>query len=117
MPLLLVKTLVRQVLVGLSFIHSADQQIIHTDLKPENILLSTQLPPLPRWDAHASNDASMRRTQAAWPFPREGKRLGWLGVSCIHLATWVPVLTYCRHCPGRRLRLRRGATATGRSGT
>jgi serine/threonine-protein kinase SRPK3 len=48
MPLPLVKRLVKQVLVGLSFIHSAEQQIIHTDLKPENILLCSQLPPAPK---------------------------------------------------------------------
>mmetsp|Transcript_23744 Transcript_23744/g.45235 ORF Transcript_23744/g.45235 Transcript_23744/m.45235 type:complete len:684 (-) Transcript_23744:144-2195(-) len=46
MPLSVVKGIVRQILVGLHYIHS-ERSIIHTDLKPENILLTSQLPPLP----------------------------------------------------------------------
>lgn len=38
-PLPIVKSIARQVLMGLEHVHSLD--IIHTDLKPENVLLST----------------------------------------------------------------------------
>jgi len=40
MPLEILKTVIRQVLEGLHYLH-VKSQIIHTDIKPENILLVT----------------------------------------------------------------------------
>lgn len=41
LPIPIVKTICRQILIGLDFLHTKCQ-LIHTDLKPENILLNTQ---------------------------------------------------------------------------
>ncbi|KAJ0392451.1 hypothetical protein P43SY_009592 [Pythium insidiosum] len=46
-PMPLVKTLTRDMLEGLAFLHSKCR-IIHTDLKPENVLLNRRIPRLPR---------------------------------------------------------------------
>ncbi|GLD93932.1 hypothetical protein PINS_up002537 [Pythium insidiosum] len=46
-PMPLVKTLTRDMLEGLAFLHSKCR-IIHTDLKPENVLLNRKIPRLPR---------------------------------------------------------------------
>lgn len=37
-PLDMVRTIAKDILIGLNFIHK-EKQIIHTDLKPENVLL------------------------------------------------------------------------------
>ena len=42
----MVRKLVRQVCIGLDFLHRVCH-VIHTDLKPENVLLKEKLPPLP----------------------------------------------------------------------
>jgi serine/threonine-protein kinase SRPK3 len=41
LPLAMVKTIAKQVLLGLAYLHE-DCRIIHTDIKPENVLLTIE---------------------------------------------------------------------------
>lgn len=41
LPLAMVKTIAKQVLLGLCYLHE-DCRIIHTDIKPENVLLTIE---------------------------------------------------------------------------
>uniref|UniRef100_A0A3Q0R6M1 non-specific serine/threonine protein kinase n=1 Tax=Amphilophus citrinellus TaxID=61819 RepID=A0A3Q0R6M1_AMPCI len=72
LPLPCVKSIIRQVLQGLDYLHTKCQ-IIHTDIKPENILMSVDEPYVRKLAAEAtewqkagapppSGSASMRRT-------------------------------------------------------
>lgn len=80
-PIPIVKNFVRQILVGLDFLHR-HCSIIHTDLKPENILIGTP-PPVPSMekvkkiivDSNGGNNAASKSGKAAVSGKKKKKKV------------------------------------------
>ena len=80
-PIPIVKNFVRQILVGLDFLHR-HCSIIHTDLKPENILIGTP-PPVPSMekvkkiivDSNGGNNAASKSGKAAVSGKKKKKKI------------------------------------------
>jgi len=63
-PLPLVKSITKQVLIGLDYLH-AKCKIIHTDLKPENVLLDQLIKPGMNWEEQYFEPTETKSEQEA----------------------------------------------------